>query len=101
VLEWTSVSSDGNIKYTTNVTVADDPGRQYQQSDIYRAACLYVVYHLSDKSIQEAYDSLSGIYSWQQQETGRYLTKPPVRGVLALSSMPHRERTPFVIDDEP
>jgi predicted phage gp36 major capsid-like protein len=100
VLEWTSTSLDGNFKYTTSVTVGD-LGTQYQQADIYRAACLYLVCHLDNKSIVEAYDSLRGVYLWQQQEAQHYLPKVPVRGVLTISSMPHIERTPFVVDDEP
>src|SRR5690242_2768829 len=65
--EWTGTSTDGNFHYTTNITIENVAAAQFQQSAIRRAACLYLIYHLDDSSVTDAYDALRDLYSWQQQ----------------------------------
>jgi hypothetical protein len=69
-----------------------------EQAALYRAVCLYLIVHLPEQSLGQAYESLYDIYNWTREQS-RLIPETRRQGTLEIKGMTQRERTPFIVDE--
>jgi len=70
-----------------------------QQAVLCRMVCLYLIGHLANKPLYEACEALYDIYA-RQEELNRFVPELPQHRTLAVNSVIHRERAPFIMDND-
>lgn len=83
-LQWSAIDegTNGKVRFLTTVELSGEKLADLPESSLYRMACYYLLGHLDDKSIINAYETLTDIFSWQADR------------LLSAPSAPHQQRIP-------
>jgi hypothetical protein len=100
-LEWSvsDESAGGKAQFFSKLEITGDDLSGIASVAMCRLYCLLIITRLNEKSLHEAYESLSGIYSWQINQ-GNVTIKDVERHNLGPSNVRRIERTPFAFREE-
>jgi hypothetical protein len=98
--EWSSLDEGQDFaRFTTTVEVTGDDYTEVAPVVLRRLLCFYVISQMTEKSLGEAFDSLSEIYRWQIQQASVPKHSVDVRNV-GQSKIRAIERTPFTVRED-
>jgi hypothetical protein len=100
-LHWASVDegTDGSVRFLNTVEITGRNMRDMPRAAFYRLACYLLLSQFDEKSLADASQSLTDIYSWQLD---RNAAPPPA--LLPMQPLPPKrvreaERVPFILEE--
>jgi hypothetical protein len=100
LLQWSiaDVGTNGKVRFLTTVETTGQTPTDLPLTALYRMACFFVLAHLDEKSLSDAWQSLADIYAWQVDRNALQVQIPEQQRLIS-KGMREAERVPFALEE--